>query len=62
MIREEFTNEEMGIIRETLEDYVSGLSAEIYGADSLSFGTTQELLHKKAVMEDLIERIDTRAA
>ncbi len=61
MISEELTAEEIGIIRETLEDYVSGLTAEIYGG-SRSFGTTEELLHKKSVIEDLIERIETRVA
>ncbi len=61
MINEELTDEEIGIIRESLEDYISGLTAEIYG-DSRSFTTTQELLHKKAVIEDLIERIETRVA
>jgi hypothetical protein len=62
MMQDEFTDEEMGIIRETLEEYISGLEAEIRGADTLSFGTTQELFHKKAVVEKLIERIPRRVA
>jgi hypothetical protein len=57
MIHEEFTDEEIGILRETLKDYVSGLEAEIRGADNLSFGTTQKLFHKKAVVEGLMERM-----
>ncbi len=62
MMPDEFTDEEMGIIEETLKDYISGLEVDIRSADSLSFGTTQELFRKKAVIEGLIERMAKRVA
>ncbi len=62
MTPEQFTDEEISIVKETLEDYVSGITAEISGATRLSVGTAQELMHKKALIENLIERIETRAA
>jgi hypothetical protein len=57
MVQKEFTDEEIAIIRETLKDYISGLEAEIRGADNLSFGTAQKLFHKKTVVEGLMERM-----
>jgi hypothetical protein len=62
MMRTEFTEEEAQIVRDVLETYISGLASEIYGMDTLSFEKTKDLVHKKEVVADVIERIDKMVA
>jgi hypothetical protein len=62
MVRPEFTEEEAEIVREILESFVSGLPSEIYGMDNISFRKTEALVHKEAIVKELIERMDRMAA
>ncbi len=58
MIHADFTDEEIKVIKDVLESYVSGIATEIYGLDGLSFEKTEELVHKKEIVEEVIERIE----
>jgi hypothetical protein len=62
MVRTEFTEEEAQIVKDVLESYISGLASEIYGMDTLTFAKTQDLVHKKNVVAEVIERMDKMVA
>jgi hypothetical protein len=62
MVQTEFTEEEAQIVKDILESYISGLASEIYGTDALSFAKTQDLVHKKDVVAEVIERMDKMVA
>ena len=62
MVQTEFTEEEAQIVKDILESYISGLASEIYGTDTLSFAKTQDLVHKKDVVAEVIERMDKMVA
>ncbi len=58
MINADFTDEEVKVIKDALESYLSGIATEIYGLDSLSSKKTEELVHKKEIVQEVIERIE----
>jgi hypothetical protein len=58
MIHADFTEEEIEVIKDVLESYLSGIATEIYGLDSLSSRKTEELVHKREIVEEVIERIE----
>ena len=58
MIHADFTDEEVKVIKDVLESYLSGIATEIYGLDALSFEKTEELVHKKEIVKEVIERIE----
>ena len=62
MVRTEFTEEEAQVVKDILESYISGLASEIYGKDALSLAKTQDLVHKRDVVAEVIERMDKMVA
>ena len=62
MATEDFTEEELKVIGELLESYVSGLASQIYGLDTLSYNKTNDLMHKREIVKDVLERIGHKVA
>jgi hypothetical protein len=62
MVKAEFTDEEARIIEEILKDYLANLRGTFYVTDTIPFQNTEELVHKKAVVKDIIERVEDKAA
>jgi hypothetical protein len=60
MVRIDFSDEEAELVREILQSYVSELGAEIHKTDTFSFRS--HLKHDKAVIRDLIGRMQRMAA
>jgi len=62
MVRTEFNDREAETIREALESYLSELNSEIFTTDTLSFRHADELTQKKAMVVDMIGKMEERVA
>ncbi len=61
MTQVEMSDEEVRTLREILNGYLAGFPSELYGSDYFSFESTVERVHKKEVIEDLVDRIEKAA-
>lgn len=61
MVRTELTEEEAKVVEEILTNYVDSLVTEIYGRDALSFKKTEELVHKREIAAEIVERLKKSA-
>jgi hypothetical protein len=61
MTQVEMSDEQVRTLREILNGYLAGFPSELYGADHFSFGSIADRVHKKEVIEDLVERIEKAA-
>lgn len=61
-MKTEFTAEEVRVIREMLDNYLSELTFEIAGRDNLSVRDADDLVRKKSVVFELIGRMRKSAA
>lgn len=57
-----FTEEEIGILKETLEDYVSEIASEISTPDGLSVQEATRRAERTSKIRDLIARMEKLAA
>ncbi len=61
MTQVEMTEEQLSTLREILDAYLAGFPSELYGTDYFSFDSTVERVHKREVIEDLVNRIQKAA-
>lgn len=61
MTQLEMSDEEIRTLREILNGFLAGFPSELYGSDYFSFESTVERVHRKEVIEDLVERIEKAA-
>jgi hypothetical protein len=57
----EMSDEELRTVREILNGFLAGFPSELYGSDYFSFESTVERVHRREVIEDLVERIEKAA-
>jgi hypothetical protein len=55
------SDEELRTVREILNGFLAGFPSELYGSDYFSFESTVERVHRREVIEDLVERIEKAA-
>ncbi len=55
------TEEQLNTLRDVLNSYLAGFPSELYGTDYFSFGSIADRVHKKEVIEDLVNRIQKAA-
>jgi len=61
-MRTEFNDREAETIKEALESYLSELNSEISTTDTLSFRHADELTQKKAMVKEMIGRLEPKVA
>ena len=61
MTQLEMSDEELRTVREILNGFLAGFPSELYGSDYFSFESTVERVHRREVIEDLVERIEKAA-
>ncbi len=57
----EITEEQLSTLEEILNGYLAGFPSELYGTDYFSYDKTVKRVHKKEVIEDLVEKIHKAA-
>lgn len=62
MVQAEFTDEEVSILKDTLESYLSEVASEIYKTDTLSVQDATERVERMAKIKDLIDRMEKMVA
>jgi hypothetical protein len=62
MVHAAFSDEEARMMKEALENYLSELNSEMFVTDSLTFKHVEDLTHKKAIVVDMIGKLEGKAA
>ena len=61
MAQIQLTEEQISALKEILNSYLAGFASELYGTDYFSFDSTVERVHKREVIEDLMNHIQKAA-